>query len=255
MYLVRPDCSVDTRNMKRTSFIFGILLLCLALPVIAAEKVTICHASGQDDTTHFVTLEISENAVYGNGGHFEENGTPQSGHERDHFGPCAADPDVTTTTGEGTTTTQGGTTTTTGQGTTTTTQAGTTTTTGQGTTTTTQGGTTTTTQGGTTTTTQGGTTNQGGTTGTTQAETAVTTDSVVEEASVVAGLTVTQADQAVAATNQAAVPASVDASTMTELPFTGVNSGVLALIAIVLTLAGTFLLKSASIGVSPSAGA
>ena len=244
MYLVRPGCSVDTRHMKRTSFMFGILLLCLALPVLAAEKVTICHGSGQDDTTHFVTLEISENAVYGPAGHFDENGTPQAGHEQDHFGACAEEPDVTTTTGDGTTTTTQG-------GTTTTTQGGTTTTTEGGTTTTTEGGTTTTTEGGTTT-----TTTEGGTTTSTQGGASITTtDPVVEEASVVAGLTVTQADQAVAATNQAAVPASVDASTMTELPFTGVNSGVLALIAIALTLAGTFLLKSASIGVSPSAGA
>ena len=221
MGLVHGSPPVDSQNMKRTSFIFGILLLCLALPVIAAEKVIICHGAGLDDTTQFVTLEISENAVYGPAGHFDESGTPQAGHEQDHFGPCANEPDVTTTTQDGTTTT-------------------------------TQDGTTTTTQGGTTTTEGGTTTTAGVTTTTTEGAPITTTDPVVEEASVVAGLTVAQADQTVAATHQAAVTASVDVSTITELPFTGVDSGVLALIAIALTLTGTFMLKSDSMGVSPT---
>src|SRR5688572_10936835 len=106
MCLVPHREPVDSRNMKKISSIFGVLLLCIVVPVFAAEKITICHASGHDDITHFVTLEISENAVYGNGGHFDENGTPQAGHEGDYFGPCAADPDDTTTTSpEATTTT------------------------------------------------------------------------------------------------------------------------------------------------------
>jgi hypothetical protein len=36
---------------------------------------TICHGAGQDDTTQFVTLTLSTNAVYqdqGNSGHFYE---------------------------------------------------------------------------------------------------------------------------------------------------------------------------------------
>lgn len=55
------------------------------------DKVTICHAAGQADTTHYITLTISENAVYGahgQAGHFEENGTPAAGHEQDYFGAC-----------------------------------------------------------------------------------------------------------------------------------------------------------------------
>jgi hypothetical protein len=64
----------------------------LTLPVHAAnDKITICHAAGQNGTTHFETLEISENAVYGrngNAGHFSENGTPQAGHENDYMGAC-----------------------------------------------------------------------------------------------------------------------------------------------------------------------
>ncbi len=52
------------------------------------KKVTICHAAGQDGTTKYVTLTISENAVYGPGGHFNEDGTPQAGHEDDYLGAC-----------------------------------------------------------------------------------------------------------------------------------------------------------------------
>lgn len=62
-----------------------------------SDKVTICHAAGQDDTTHYITLTISEEAVYGHNGeagHFEENGTPKAGHEQDYFGACQT-PDTT----------------------------------------------------------------------------------------------------------------------------------------------------------------
>lgn len=53
-----------------------------------AEKVTICHAAGQDGTTHFVEITISWNAAFGQAGHFYEDGTPQAGHEQDVLGPC-----------------------------------------------------------------------------------------------------------------------------------------------------------------------
>jgi LPXTG-motif cell wall-anchored protein len=65
------------------------------------KKVVICHAAGQAGTTHYNTLEISENAVYGrngNAGHFEENGTPQAGHEQDYFGPCVTPTETVTPT-------------------------------------------------------------------------------------------------------------------------------------------------------------
>lgn len=58
------------------------------------NKVTICHAAGKAGTTKYVTLTISENAVYGrngNAGHFSENGTPAAGHEDDYFGACESD--------------------------------------------------------------------------------------------------------------------------------------------------------------------
>lgn len=52
------------------------------------EKVTICHAAGRETTTHFVTLTIAWNAVFGQAGHFYENGTPRAGHEHDYLGEC-----------------------------------------------------------------------------------------------------------------------------------------------------------------------
>ena len=99
--------------------------------------VTICHAAGLDGTTHYVTLTIPENAVYGQAGHFYENGTTRAGHEDDYLGECR----VTTTTTEPTTTSTQVTTTAT-EPTTTSTQA--TTTTSEATTTTTEATTTTT---------------------------------------------------------------------------------------------------------------
>jgi hypothetical protein len=72
----------------------------LALPAQAEPepKVTICHAAGREGTTHYVTLTISENAVYKEqGGHFFENGTPRAGHEQDYFGECTEVPTSTPT--------------------------------------------------------------------------------------------------------------------------------------------------------------
>ena len=55
------------------------------------DKVTICHASGLAGTTKFETLTLAYPAVYGEAGHFYENGTPRAGHEEDYLGPCASD--------------------------------------------------------------------------------------------------------------------------------------------------------------------
>lgn len=65
--------------------------------VSAAEKITICHAAGREGTTHFVTLTLPENAVFGQAGHFNEDGTPQAGHEEDYLGPCESGSSTTTT--------------------------------------------------------------------------------------------------------------------------------------------------------------
>lgn len=95
-----------------------ILLLAAPLPALGdSEKVTICHAAGQEGTDQFITLELAYPAVYGPGGHFNEDGTPQAGHEADYLGPCVVE--STTTTEAPTTTLEESTTTTTEASTTT----------------------------------------------------------------------------------------------------------------------------------------
>lgn len=65
------------------------------------NEVTFCHIAGlASDPANSVTLTLPPQAVYGNGGHFNENGTTQAGHENDYLGPCQGD---TTTTGTTTT--------------------------------------------------------------------------------------------------------------------------------------------------------
>jgi hypothetical protein len=100
---------IQTRRVGGTLAI-ATLVLAVGIPLAAvgkAEKLIICHAAGQDGTGNFVTLELSSQAVYGNGGHFEESGTPRAGHEGDHLGPCvegattgSGDTDVTVASGE-----------------------------------------------------------------------------------------------------------------------------------------------------------
>jgi LPXTG-motif cell wall-anchored protein len=58
----------------------------------AQDKVTICHAAGQEGTEKFVSLTIPYNAAYGQAGHFNEDGTPKAGHEADYEGPCEGPP-------------------------------------------------------------------------------------------------------------------------------------------------------------------
>lgn len=76
------------RKILVSGLILVALLFATAQVVRGNDKVTICHAAGQAGTTKYVTLNISENAVYGPAGHFNENGTPQAGHEEDYLGPC-----------------------------------------------------------------------------------------------------------------------------------------------------------------------
>ena len=87
------------------------------------EHFTICHFTGLAGTEHFVELNLPWVAIFGQAGHFFENGTPRAGHEEDIFGPCPV-----TTTSTSTTTTSSTTTTTTEPTTTTTTMPTTTTT-------------------------------------------------------------------------------------------------------------------------------
>lgn len=62
------------------------------------DKITICHASGQEGTLKFETLTLAPEAVFGQAGHFFENGTPRAGHEQDYMGPCQGDTTSTSTT-------------------------------------------------------------------------------------------------------------------------------------------------------------
>ncbi len=51
--------------------------------------ITICHVAGRaDDPASYNTLTLPYNAVYGQGGHFNEDGSPQAGHEDDSLGAC-----------------------------------------------------------------------------------------------------------------------------------------------------------------------
>ena len=53
------------------------------------EFVTFCHIAGRaDDPANMVTLTLPYDAVFGQAGHFNEDGTPNAGHENDYLGPC-----------------------------------------------------------------------------------------------------------------------------------------------------------------------
>lgn len=87
--------------MKRMRDAILALLVVASVPLLLAgvaqaegqEKVTICHAAGLDGTTHYVTLTLAYPAVFGQAGHFYENGTPRAGHEDDYLGACVEEPD------------------------------------------------------------------------------------------------------------------------------------------------------------------
>src|SRR3990172_9622991 len=85
--------------MKRLFLILSIIALG-SISAVSTEKrvladppemITICHAAGQAGTTQFTTLHLPYVAVYGQAGHFNEDGTPRAGHEDDYLGPCEGD--------------------------------------------------------------------------------------------------------------------------------------------------------------------
>lgn len=88
--------------MKGSRGIIAAVLAAVVLGAVAAaatatngppEKITICHVAGlASDPANYITLNLPPQAVYGNGGHFNENGTPQAGHEQDSFGECNPPP-------------------------------------------------------------------------------------------------------------------------------------------------------------------
>lgn len=84
-----------------TAMIAGTALaMAFAFAVAAAPPVmvTICHAAGlADEPANWVTLTLPEQVVYGQAGHFYENGTPQAGHEQDYLGACRIEASPTPT--------------------------------------------------------------------------------------------------------------------------------------------------------------
>ena len=61
-----------------------------------SESVTFCHVAGSaEDPANIVTLTLPYTAVFGQAGHFNEDGTPKAGHEQDYLGPCQTVPPPT----------------------------------------------------------------------------------------------------------------------------------------------------------------
>lgn len=84
-------------RLAGTSLLLGGLTLGVASQVGAMQqKIYICHAAGLEGTTQYVTLHLPPEAVYGQAGHFYENGTPRAGHEQDYLGKCHEEPSDTT---------------------------------------------------------------------------------------------------------------------------------------------------------------
>jgi hypothetical protein len=72
----------------------GITALVMPLTAVARmEMVTICHVVGPAGAEQHITLEVAAAAVFGPGGHFNDNGTPRAGHDSDYLGPCVEDED------------------------------------------------------------------------------------------------------------------------------------------------------------------
>ena len=90
--------------MKKYLFIAALMLSIIAVatagaaandptpgwdPAPEGHTVTFCHVAGlAEDPANTVTITADEHAVFGQAGHFEENGTPRAGHEQDYLGPC-----------------------------------------------------------------------------------------------------------------------------------------------------------------------
>lgn len=73
--------------MKKLIITIIIFLLGTQVVFSKVDKITICHATSSE-TNPYETLELPEQAVYGQAGHFNEDGTTQAGHEEDYLGEC-----------------------------------------------------------------------------------------------------------------------------------------------------------------------
>ena len=76
---------MSTKNLSK--FLLGsglvITLMLSFASMVSAQGVTICHATGSA-TNPYTTLNLP---TVSTGGHFDNNGTPQSGHEDDILNP------------------------------------------------------------------------------------------------------------------------------------------------------------------------
>lgn len=83
-------------SVTRLIVIMGVVLAAFVAVTVAPatnDKVTICHVAGlASDPANYITLTIAPAAVFGPGGHFNEDGTPQAGHEQDTMGACNPPP-------------------------------------------------------------------------------------------------------------------------------------------------------------------
>lgn len=52
------------------------------------QEITLCYAVEDGSAVRYETGVKSFDEVYGKGGHFNEDGTPQLGHEKDYLGKC-----------------------------------------------------------------------------------------------------------------------------------------------------------------------
>ena len=73
---------------KRFFIVLITIVIALSLMAGTTGKVTICHFAGLAGTDKYVTLTLAWQAVFGQAGHFYENGTPRAGHEQDYLGAC-----------------------------------------------------------------------------------------------------------------------------------------------------------------------
>jgi len=93
-----------TRRTIWASVIVGWLVLALFAFIGTAKAqtfdpdppghlVTFCHVAGlEEDPANTITITADEHAVLNpQAGHFNEQGTPNAGHEQDYFGPCEGD--------------------------------------------------------------------------------------------------------------------------------------------------------------------
>ncbi len=80
------------RRLLTVVTVLGVALVAATSASGTNDKVTLCHAAGLAGTTQYVTITVGYPAAYGPGGHFNEDGTTQAGHEQDYLGACNEEP-------------------------------------------------------------------------------------------------------------------------------------------------------------------